>query len=69
MFLLYYHFLAIISINNFCLIYSGRKFDKNGNMLPWWSNDTIESYINLTQCFVDQYSTYYVSELDEHVSL
>ncbi|CAB3227830.1 unnamed protein product [Arctia plantaginis] len=45
----------------------GRKFDKNGNMLPWWSNDTIESFINKTQCFVDQYSTYYVSELDEHV--
>ncbi|XP_075976734.1 M13 family metallopeptidase neprilysin 5 [Anticarsia gemmatalis] len=45
----------------------GRQFDKNGNMLPWWSNGTIDSFVNMTQCFVDQYSSYYVPELDDHV--
>ncbi|CAG9583046.1 unnamed protein product [Danaus chrysippus] len=44
-----------------------RRFDKNGNLLPWWSNDTIESFVNMTQCFVDQYSNFYVPELGEHV--
>ncbi|XP_048483292.1 endothelin-converting enzyme 2 isoform X1 [Plutella xylostella] len=45
----------------------GRKFDKNGNMVPWWSNATIGSYVNMTQCFVKQYSQFYVDELKEHV--
>ncbi|KAJ0176268.1 hypothetical protein K1T71_008442 [Dendrolimus kikuchii] len=45
----------------------GRQFDKNGNLLPWWSNQTIESFVNMTQCFIDQYSTYYMPEVDEHV--
>ncbi|VVD03393.1 unnamed protein product [Leptidea sinapis] len=45
----------------------GRQFDKNGNLLPWWSNDTIASFINLTHCFVDQYSSYYIPQLDEYV--
>ncbi|XP_050344222.1 phosphate-regulating neutral endopeptidase PHEX [Nymphalis io] len=45
----------------------GRLFDKNGNLLPWWSNDTINSFVNKTQCFIDQYSSYYVPEIDRHV--
>ncbi|XP_047534024.1 phosphate-regulating neutral endopeptidase PHEX [Vanessa atalanta] len=45
----------------------GRLFDKNGNLLPWWSNDTINSFVNKTQCFIDQYSSYYVPEIDQHV--
>ncbi|XP_053608812.1 endothelin-converting enzyme homolog [Plodia interpunctella] len=46
----------------------GRQFDKNGNLIPWWSNDTIQHYVNMTQCFVDQYSSYYVSEIDTHIN-
>ncbi|XP_052742140.1 endothelin-converting enzyme 2 [Bicyclus anynana] len=45
----------------------GRQFDKNGNLLPWWTNGTIASFVNLTQCFVDQYSSYFIPELNEHV--
>ncbi|KAL0829029.1 hypothetical protein ABMA28_003901 [Loxostege sticticalis] len=45
----------------------GRKFDKNGNYLPWWSNETVESFVNMTQCFVDQYSAFELPELGEHV--
>ncbi|CAK1542937.1 unnamed protein product [Leptosia nina] len=44
-----------------------RQFDKNGNLLPWWSNDTIKAYINKTQCFIDQYSSYYIPQLGKHV--
>ncbi|CAH2041649.1 unnamed protein product, partial [Iphiclides podalirius] len=46
----------------------GRLFDKNGNFIPWWTNQTIELYVNMTQCFVEQYSSFYVQELDAHVN-
>ncbi|XP_067012071.1 endothelin-converting enzyme homolog isoform X2 [Anabrus simplex] len=36
----------------------GRQFDKNGNLRQWWSNETVEAYINMTKCFVKQYSGY-----------
>ncbi|XP_045523017.1 EEF1AKMT4-ECE2 readthrough transcript protein-like [Pieris brassicae] len=45
----------------------GRQFDKNGNLIPWWSNDTIKSFVNMTQCFVDQYSSFYVPQIGKHV--
>ncbi|CAF4857091.1 unnamed protein product [Pieris macdunnoughi] len=45
----------------------GRQFDKNGNLIPWWSNDTIRSFVNMTQCFVDQYSSFYIPQIGKHV--
>ncbi|XP_039757009.1 endothelin-converting enzyme homolog isoform X2 [Pararge aegeria] len=45
----------------------GRQFDQDGNLLPWWTNGTISSFVNLTQCFIDQYSSYFVPELNKHV--
>ncbi|XP_073945970.1 M13 family metallopeptidase neprilysin 5 [Choristoneura fumiferana] len=45
----------------------GRQFDKSGNLIPWWSNATVTAFVNMTQCFVDQYNEYYIPELDEHV--
>ena len=47
---------------------SGRMFDKNGNLRQWWSNETISEYVNRTECFVDQYSQYYLSDVGEYVS-
>ncbi|KAI8431989.1 hypothetical protein MSG28_004518 [Choristoneura fumiferana] len=44
-----------------------RQFDKSGNLIPWWSNATVTAFVNMTQCFVDQYNEYYIPELDEHV--
>lgn len=38
-------------------------------MVEWWSNQTIHEYINRTDCFVDQYSHYYLSDIGEYVSL
>ncbi|XP_029409341.2 neprilysin-4 [Bactrocera dorsalis] len=46
---------------------SGRMFDKNGNMLQWWSNETIKEYINRTECFVEQYSHYYLPDVEEYI--
>jgi len=47
---------------------SGRRFDRAGNMVEWWSNKTIEEYVNRTECFVEQYSRYHLADIDEYVS-
>ncbi|XP_012547468.1 endothelin-converting enzyme 2 [Bombyx mori] len=46
----------------------GRRYDKFGNMVPWWTNNTIDTFVNMSRCFVDQYSAYYLPEINEHVS-
>jgi len=34
----------------------GRIYDKNGNLVNWWSNSSTDSFNNKSQCFVDQYN-------------
>ncbi|XP_016944437.4 endothelin-converting enzyme homolog [Drosophila suzukii] len=46
---------------------SGRRFDRAGNMVEWWSNKTIEEYVNRTECFVEQYSRYHLADVDEYI--
>ncbi|XP_033113724.1 endothelin-converting enzyme homolog [Anneissia japonica] len=38
----------------------GRRFDKYGNLRPWWNNRSIERFENQLDCMVDQYSKYKV---------
>ncbi|CAH1159649.1 unnamed protein product [Phaedon cochleariae] len=45
----------------------GRKHDKYGNYVQWWTNKTIETFENLTECFVAQYDNYTVEGVEEHV--
>ncbi|XP_063879221.1 neprilysin-1-like isoform X2 [Scylla paramamosain] len=42
---------------------TGRMRDAHGNLNHWWTNTTRQQYINRTQCFVKQYSTYDVAPL------
>uniref|UniRef100_A0A1A9VUH3 Peptidase M13 N-terminal domain-containing protein n=1 Tax=Glossina austeni TaxID=7395 RepID=A0A1A9VUH3_GLOAU len=46
----------------------GRQFDKDGNMMQWWNNATIEAFRARTQCIIDQYSNYKVAEVDMHLN-
>lgn len=56
------------AFNNWVIwIFLGRQFDKNGNMRQWWTNRTIAEYINRTKCFIDQYDSYYIEEVDDYV--
>lgn len=43
-----------------CTLYqlAGRLYDKNGIRRQWWTNASIEEFIERTQCFVQQYSKY-----------
>ncbi|XP_046389979.1 neprilysin-4-like [Ischnura elegans] len=42
----------------------GRQSDLHGNLAQWWSQSTIETYLKKAQCFIDQYGSYRVPELD-----
>ncbi|XP_067638908.1 neprilysin-1 isoform X2 [Eurosta solidaginis] len=46
----------------------GRQFDKDGNMMQWWNNATIEAFRKRTQCIIDQYSRYKIEEVDMYVN-
>ncbi|XP_076160206.1 neprilysin-1 [Ptiloglossa arizonensis] len=46
----------------------GRQFDKDGNMIHWWNNATIEAFRKRAQCIVDQYSKYKLQEIGLNVN-
>lgn len=52
----------------FFFIYTGRAFGKDGRFEDWWSESTIEGYTQISQCLVDQYSSYRIPEIDANVS-
>ena len=53
----------------------GRQYDKEGNVSPWWTEETIAAFDERAQCFIDMYDNYTVPELipilgdDAHVRL
>ncbi|KAL1452805.1 hypothetical protein WDU94_007000 [Cyamophila willieti] len=42
----------------------GRQFDKNGNLVDWWQEDTKKSYIEKAKCIIEQYGSYRVAEVN-----
>lgn len=36
-------------------------------MVQWWTNRTIAEYVNRTKCFVEQYNSFTIPEIDEKV--
>lgn len=45
-----------------CVAFSGRKYDKNGNLDQWWSNSSVTAFNEKTQCMIDQYNGYHWDE-------
>ncbi|GAB0091434.1 Neprilysin-1 [Sergentomyia squamirostris] len=46
----------------------GRQFDKDGNMMQWWNNATIQSFRERAQCIIDQYSKYKIDEVGMYMN-
>jgi len=42
----------------FVFLVAGRNFDKDGNMLNWWSNYSAEHFKEQSQCMVQQYGNF-----------
>uniref|UniRef100_A0A8D0HRX0 Phosphate regulating endopeptidase X-linked n=1 Tax=Sphenodon punctatus TaxID=8508 RepID=A0A8D0HRX0_SPHPU len=38
---------------------NGRKYDKYGNLDPWWTSDSEEKFKDKTKCMINQYNNYY----------
>lgn len=47
---------------------TGRQYDKDGNKIPWWSNDTILAFNKRKECIIQQYSNYTMIQVDLQVS-
>uniref|UniRef100_A0A8C4QDA6 Peptidase M13 C-terminal domain-containing protein n=1 Tax=Eptatretus burgeri TaxID=7764 RepID=A0A8C4QDA6_EPTBU len=37
---------------------NGRHYDKDGNMVDWWSNSSASNFNEKSQCIVDQYGNF-----------
>ncbi|XP_069692640.1 neprilysin-11-like isoform X2 [Periplaneta americana] len=46
---------------------SGIHYDKHGNVRRWWSNSTMEKYVNRTACFIEQYDGYQLEKTESRV--
>ncbi|KPI90938.1 Neprilysin-2 [Papilio xuthus] len=44
-----------------------RLYDKDGYSKNWWSNETVDSYQNATECLVKQYSSFKIPELGKNI--
>lgn len=40
---------------------SGREYDKEGNLRPWWQNSSVEAFRQRTECMVEQYNHYTIN--------
>lgn len=46
----------------------GKQFDKDGNIVDWWTPSTEKNYVQRRQCIIQQYRNYRVQELDLKVN-
>ncbi len=46
----------------------GRQYDKEGNKISWWTDETIKAFDDHKTCIIDQYSNYTVSQVDKQVT-
>ncbi|RZF35771.1 hypothetical protein LSTR_LSTR012069 [Laodelphax striatellus] len=42
----------------------GRQFNKDGNLVEWWDEDTKKKYLEKVKCIIDQYSNYTVRQVN-----
>ncbi|UJR14935.1 hypothetical protein I4U23_001917 [Adineta vaga] len=47
---------------------NGRQYDKDGNRVLWWTQETINKFIERKTCIVDQYSNYIVAQINRTVN-
>jgi predicted metalloendopeptidase len=45
----------------------GRLFDKDGDKVSWWSNQTIDEFNKRKECIIKQYSNYIVTQVNLQV--
>jgi hypothetical protein len=63
--------LAVLFINkpqSNTVVCAGRQYDDFGSAYVWWSSETDAKFGDRAQCFVDQYNSFKLPELNKTVS-
>ena len=47
-------------IISFITLFTGRVFDKDGNLNDWWSQTDEKKFKDKAQCIIDQYGSFVV---------
>ncbi|XP_029047783.1 endothelin-converting enzyme 1-like isoform X2 [Osmia bicornis bicornis] len=47
----------------------GRRYDENGNIKQWWSDETLQHYHQKVECIIKQYSSYRLPELGNNFTV
>ncbi|KAF7996611.1 hypothetical protein HCN44_002257 [Aphidius gifuensis] len=47
----------------------GRRYDENGNLRQWWSDKTLEHYLEKVDCIIKQYGNYSLPELNNNFTV
>jgi len=42
--------------------HTGKDFDMEGNIFEWWTDNDLEEYNDLSQCFIDEYNEFYLED-------
>jgi predicted metalloendopeptidase len=42
----------------------GRQYDKEGNQIQWWTNETINEFNKQKKCIIDQYNNYTTNDIN-----
>jgi predicted metalloendopeptidase len=45
----------------------GRLYDKDGNRVSWWTNETIDEFNKRKECIIQQYNNYTVTQINLQV--
>lgn len=48
---------------------TGRQFDKDGNLVNWWEEETKVKFLEKAQCIIQQYNNFSVPEAKMKVVL
>ncbi|XP_054153016.1 neprilysin-1-like isoform X2 [Oppia nitens] len=46
----------------------GSQFDPNGNLINWWTQEIRKRFEQKADCFINEYSSIYVPEVDMHLN-
>jgi len=46
----------------------GRQFDKSGNLVDWWTQETLKGFTNGAKCYIDQYGSIVDPDTSKNVS-
>ena len=41
---------------------AGRQYDKDGNLRDWWTQSSLDNFLDRTQCIINQYDQYTVGK-------